>query len=459
MRGGRRPACLPDGPVDCPRFAVLWLENPQPWVSTRYGHRVSSLIQYLKPTAKPYPSSASLLPNMDFDPKHDRLHHSLSSAWSSFLNAQHCTKEVCSLRRALDDHVRQANVAIASVQRDVAHTHGLVTSALADAKTKAEEQNAKIAEQMRGVQERVAKLEREGVGRGNGKDDGKVRELEGRVNALQEKIGQIPSGAGVEDETVRTLMTKMDMLQAEVRELREGKAAVESKLAALELKIAAMAEREPLGEDVMGFLQLMHSRRKSLMKVLDDVEHGDACEHGKAPVCFLKAQLLTRAVLTQLAPEPSPQDWGAMEVATDWSSTPPFNPRPTRNSIPLSNYQPQAQPQIQSQLQSRSQPLLHPPSTQHQQDLHSLYLFFRDRYKAKPPKNDVSFIWQFLRAIRDPELSRHVQESLAVLLPHDVTRRKESTRLKKEKYRYITIDKGLTWRRFREALVRIPSPQ
>lgn len=222
---------------------------------------------------------------MDFDPKHDRLHHSLSSAWASFLNAQHCTKEVSSLRRALDDHVRQANVAIASVQRDVAHTHNLVTSALADTKAKAEEQNAKVAEQLRGVQESVAKLEREGVSNGKEGDDAeRVRELEERVNALQEKIEQIPSGTGVGDEMTRTLMAKMDMLQAEVKELREGKAAVETRLAALELKIAALTGRDQLREDVLGFLQLVHSRRESLLKVLDEVEQDDANEHGKAPV-------------------------------------------------------------------------------------------------------------------------------------------------------------------------------
>lgn len=66
------------------------------------------------------------------------------------------------------------------------------------------------------------------------------------------------------------------------------------------------------------------------------------------------------------------------------------------------------------------------------------------------------FIWEFLSSIEDPSLSKHIQESLATLLPEYVTRSRDTRR--RNPRRHVIISKTLTWRRFREALVQIPGP-
>ncbi|KAK4250825.1 Alpha/Beta hydrolase protein [Corynascus novoguineensis] len=91
------------------------------------------------------------------------------------------------------------------------------------------------------------------------------------------------------------------------------------------------------------------------------------------------------------------------------------------------------------------------------QDIRSLYLIFRDRYKTNPPKSDTVFIWQFINSIEDPAMSKHIQESLTTILPEHVTPSRERKRRKNPR-KHIDISKGLTWRKFREALVKIPGP-
>lgn len=98
-----------------------------------------------------------------------------------------------------------------------------------------------------------------------------------------------------------------------------------------------------------------------------------------------------------------------------------------------------------------------PPPASPGQDIRTLYLVFRDRYKSNPPRSDVDFIWEFISRIESPALSVHVQESLATLLPEYVTRSRDTRR--KNPQRHITISRGLTWRKFREALVKIPTAE
>ncbi|KAK3898935.1 Alpha/Beta hydrolase protein [Staphylotrichum tortipilum] len=89
-------------------------------------------------------------------------------------------------------------------------------------------------------------------------------------------------------------------------------------------------------------------------------------------------------------------------------------------------------------------------------NIRTLYQLFRDRYRAGPPRSDTAFIWEFIGSIEPPAMSRHIQESLADILPEHVTRCRDTRR--RDPRRHVTISKGLTWRRFREALVRIPGP-
>lgn len=89
-------------------------------------------------------------------------------------------------------------------------------------------------------------------------------------------------------------------------------------------------------------------------------------------------------------------------------------------------------------------------------NIRTLYLSFRDRYKKSPPKCDVDFIWEFIGCIESPAMSTHIQESLAMMLPDYVTRSRNTRR--KNPQRHVNISKSITWRKFREALVKVPPP-
>ncbi|KAL2255541.1 hypothetical protein VTK26DRAFT_3162 [Humicola hyalothermophila] len=206
--------------------------------------------------------------------------------------------------------------------------------------------------------------------------------------------------------------------------------ASEQRVTALEHRIASIAQpRQGLTEEVASFLSEILPRQDGLMRLLDkhscwDVSHPNLGQ----PVPGAGT----------LRPQPPPRPGISNSLDKNENARPA---KPTRTP-PVPPPQPQAKPPV--------------PPPQTQQDIRALYLVFRDRYKASPPRSDVDFIWEFIGSIESPALSEHVQESLAALLPEYVTRSRDTRR--KDPLRHVTISRGLTWRRFREALVKVPTP-
>ncbi|KAK4195177.1 hypothetical protein QBC40DRAFT_310867 [Triangularia verruculosa] len=88
------------------------------------------------------------------------------------------------------------------------------------------------------------------------------------------------------------------------------------------------------------------------------------------------------------------------------------------------------------------------------QDTKDLYLKFRNRYDANPPLNQVRGIWRFINQIKNPDLAKHLQESLVLSLPEYVklgTRGRPTTQVGGPQRIFVTISVHMTWKRFAEA--------
>ncbi|KAK4154624.1 Alpha/Beta hydrolase protein [Chaetomidium leptoderma] len=322
--------------------------------------------------------------------KPDRLHQSLSSAWASFLGAQHCSREVNALRKALDEHVQQTNLSITSLRRDAANRHDLLATAAAESKSKIEQHATELKEaatlraSLSAVQQQISHDKNEA--------SRQITELSEKTVVQQECLDALRSTTSQDIRTIqeqyRLALEKVDFLQGELREARAERIAAEHKLAALGSQITtAMETRHGLSEDMVKFLDDILARRDGLLRLLDKPDFG----------------------------------------------------------IPR-------KPEEAVQSQSKRPAPSNDPSV----DIRSLYLLFRDRYKANPPKSDKTFIWEFISSIENPAMSKHIQESLAAILPEYVTQSRDTRR--KNPQRHVNISKGLTWRKFREALVKIPGP-
>lgn len=204
--------------------------------------------------------------------KPGRLPESLSSAWASFLAAQHCTREVDGLRKALDAHTRHTNVSIESLQRDAANQHGLVTNGLADCKA----QTSRYAVQLHEIttlQSRLDTLQqdlvavREHASAKIAESDGKVMVLEGSLEGLRHTTSL---DIRTLQEEHRWASEKVELLQKEVRELRAERTAAEQKLAALERQVTALnGILQEMPEASIKALGEILSLRDELMRNLD----------------------------------------------------------------------------------------------------------------------------------------------------------------------------------------------
>jgi hypothetical protein len=94
--------------------------------------------------------------------------------------------------------------------------------------------------------------------------------------------------------------------------------------------------------------------------------------------------------------------------------------------------------------------MLPPPGS----DLKAILLHYRDEYKSRRPRSDVAFIWTFIESINDGDLSTHIQESLAAISPKWVATKPGLRR--RVGSRCVSIRKGLTWKEFQRALVKVP---
>jgi hypothetical protein len=369
--------------------------------------------------------------------KPDRFHHSLSSAWASFLGAQHCSHDVSALRKALEEHIEQTKLSISSLQSDVVSRHDLLATAVAESKSKLEQHTAEL-EEAAAFQNGLSSFQKE-INDDRKDASMKVAELARQVQTEQEGLDGLRLSTSQDiwtaQEQYRLVLEKVDSLQAELREARQERMGSEQKLAALQSQIKTMTQpAHEISEDSIRLLGEIISRRDELIKLLDT----------------------QRMIISSECIEPYSQT--GVLVSKDMA---PDDPLPTsgahtveQNSVRFNNPPISTKRTLNDPLQPH--PKRPAPSTRPSQDIRSLYLVFCDRYKSDPPKSDTAFIWEFLSRIEDPAMSKHIQDSLAAILPEHVTPSRDTRR--RDPRRHVDISKGLTWRKFREALVRIPGP-
>ncbi|KAL2020881.1 hypothetical protein VTK56DRAFT_7872 [Thermocarpiscus australiensis] len=361
--------------------------------------------------------------------KPDRFQQSLSSAWASFLNAQHCSREVNAIRKILEERIHQANLSIASLQRDASQQHNTVTAAVAEAKSKIE-QHASELKDVGTLRKSLSTLQQE-ISQDKEYALRKITELSERVAAQQGTLDGMRSvtsqGIRSVEEQYRLALEKIEYLQAELRELKAEKMASEQKLAALEHHVTTIIQtRQGPSEETIRFLELMFSRREELRRLLDRQD------------CEAHTQSSSQTISGGSMPE-------VEHLVQSRNAEHGYG---TEGQKPRAPAKRKTEEALQTQARSAG------PSRG--QDIRTLYLSFRDRYKTDPPKSDTDFIWEFISGIESPDMSKYIQESLAANLPDYVTRSRDTRR--KNANRHINISKGLTWRKFREALVKIPPP-
>jgi hypothetical protein len=377
--------------------------------------------------------------------KSDRLHQSLSSAWTNFLGAQHCSREVDSLKKALDQHVQQTNLSITSLQRDTAARQDILAASLTEAKSKIEQHAVEIRD-IATLRTDFSTFQYE-VGQNRENVARKVTDLFEKAMAQQESMDGLRSTTSDEikaiQEQYRLALEKVESLQQELRETRAESLASEHKLAALESQVTAMSQtQQQLPTDVVNFLGEIHSYREGLMRLLDKQDLENPAQ-SLGPPSNQTSIPLAQTTAAPYANVPYGQT-SAPIVHRDQHDTSEDDRPHTRAK--RRRFEEPPQPQVKRPVLPRA------PS----QDMRSLYLVFREKYKENPPKSDTVFIWQFINSIEDPVMSRHIQESLVTILPEYV----KPTRDKRcrNPLKYVDVSKGLTWRKFREALVKIPGP-
>jgi hypothetical protein len=314
--------------------------------------------------------------------KPDQFHQSLSSAWASFLGAQHCSREVAALRKTLDEHIQQTNLAVTSLQRDTATRNDLLAAAVAESKSKSkiEQHAAEIKEtailriSLSAVQQEI-RHDREDASR-------RVTELSEKIDAQQEGLtgwrSAISKDITFMQEQYRQALEKVELLQGELRETRAEKMASDQKLAALESQVDTIAQtRQGLSGDMVRFLEDMLCHRSDLTRLLE-------LRNLDIPV-------------PSTAPRPTPMD-------IPLAHTPALpqevvsHEKPTAQTTHVSqhdnskNNRPTAAAKRKPKEPLQSQPKRPAPPSNPNQDIRSLYLVFRDRYKANPPSSDTAFI-------------------------------------------------------------------
>jgi hypothetical protein len=375
--------------------------------------------------------------------KPDQFNQSLSSAWASFLGAQHCSREVGALRKTLDEHIQQTNLAVTSLQRDTATRHDFLTATVADSKSKIEQHAAEIKETA-ALRASLSSLQQE---MSQDKEDSsrRVTELVEKVDAQQECLTGWRSTMSQDITSIqkqyRQALEEVELLQRELKETKAEKMASDQKLAALESQVNTIAQtRQRLSEDMVGFLEDMLGRRNDLTRLLE-LQNLDTPAPSTAPrLASMDIPLAhTPALYQEVVSHEKPTAQTTYASQHDNSQ----------------NNQPTAAAKRKPEEPLQSQPKRPAPPSNPNQDIRSLYLVFRDRYKANPPSSDTAFIWEFISSIESQTMSKHIQESLAAILPEHVSPGRDTRR--KNPRRHVNISRGLTWRKFREALVRIPA--
>lgn len=238
---------------------------PSDWSSTSNTLRASSS------------QSSQTSVDTRFDPpKIDRLQSSLSSSWASYLNAQHCNREVATIKRHIDEQIRQTNASVAILHHDLGSHQRLAAATATESKAVYDRVRADL-EQLLPLRERFSSLQhdvslvREQVTSG-------IPSLRESVTTLQERLDRTNATVSTDVAAVKaqyaSALEIIEFLQGELRELRAEKQRTEEKVSVLERQIETIVSAPPqIPQDAVSFLAQLLARKDEVVRLLDSPKH------------------------------------------------------------------------------------------------------------------------------------------------------------------------------------------
>ncbi|KAK1757487.1 hypothetical protein QBC47DRAFT_376153 [Echria macrotheca] len=391
---------------------------PSPKTRTRHDssrtHSSAIMSVFSDSTLTDWPSMASTLRasssqsshiSTDRDlPKTDRLQATLANSWASYLSTQQSSRELGNLRRSVDEQIRHMNVSISSLQSDFGRH--------------------------RDTAEAAANEYKEVFGRLGRELDG-LRPFLDIVPALQLKVN---STCEQTTGLISNLTTRLDTVDT-----RQGDDHDQTS--------ADIGSLRSQCEAVLGTTQLLQVTLDGIVSRIDDLGR-------------------RLAILEERCPENQPQDpaeilkhlKSMLAMATRVLGTHEANPgRPAeaevaregvvitrKKAIPKS-------PPITSRMRNGPERAAKQSSAK-KQNLSALLRQFTKKYKDTTVP-DITFIWEFIDSIENAALSKHIQESLAAIMPEHVSSRRDLRN--KSGRHYIHISEGLSWKEFQKALIKV----
>ncbi|KAK0618561.1 hypothetical protein B0T17DRAFT_342763 [Bombardia bombarda] len=365
-----------------------------------------------------------------------QLQHFLGTNWSTYMSAQHTSREVDNLKRSIDHQISHTNASIASLQRDLTRHQELVINSDIESKARCERVAAGVIE-IKAFQTNIPSLQLD-IAKHKEQTLKTTSELTEKLTIVQQGLNGLRDNAsrdlGLAHDQYCPALEKIEFLQGELKELREEKAVLGRKMAALQIELGAVAHTQARQElqiptDMIGFLGQILSRREELMRLLDKPS---MTQPGTNPVPEQQLQN-TIPVTTGARTIPGKNLQNTITVAT--SNSPTLELKRHDEVAPLS-----------TSIVRRTL-----PATNHQ--ISDLFNMFRRRYMTNPPRSDVAFIWEFLGSIKTTGLSEHIQESLMTIIP-DLVAKKRDLRPRTDK-QHILLSPRLTWPVFQRALKKV----
>ncbi|KAM7194309.1 hypothetical protein V8F33_007298 [Rhypophila sp. PSN 637] len=384
----------------------------------------------------------SLDPQTAIDPaRADPIHVSLANSWSSYLSAQHQSREVSILRRATNENFKQVDIAVTALQRDLANHDALVKSCAADFRARSDQIASQLVE-IKPLQDSIPTLQQD-LARHKEHSSKTVTEMNQRLMANQQSLEGLLTTSSQDLQTVqgqyRSALEKIEFLQGELREMREEKMSTESKLAALERKVASD----------MQLLDYIRPRFDGLKQLLDQPVASDLTTHMTPSTTISSVD--TSPTMPPLSPAIRLQSPVQEKPKISIQDIEQIDAKPAGRHKRKRNEQEEEPQQI---------PWKKIAGTHNLTQVKWLYHQCKREFKDDPTKSEVALLWKFFDKIKSPQVSRHFQESLADLLPQLVSRKRGARRASSEDddnpNRYVTFSADMTWKDFERVVWKMP---
>ncbi|KAK0729363.1 hypothetical protein B0T21DRAFT_336195 [Apiosordaria backusii] len=389
----------------------------------------------------------------------DQLQQSIATSWAGFLAAQYCAREVDAIRKSLNEHIKQTNI-----------QHELLSVAVVQSKSSPDPPPSPLTKIS--IESHLESLRQEMME--------SMSQLSQRLTTHEERAENLRS---LTSEDIKSLQEKylsalgmVEYLQGELRDMRSEKIDTENKLMALERQIAALPPPpKTLSDETMIFLNQLFSRRDELIigANLTDREPVTRVQEGQITGAASHNEIVT--IPTNSAGVGNTSITSPATTFTQEKQVKVPNKRKQPNSLSTRHQHgtaiirkqpkrkaaepPQTQPNPKRAIPTPPQSLV--PANQvkpktslsEAQEIKDLYRRFRNRYDTNPPLDQVRGIWRFINQIKNHDVAKHIQESLAQALPEYVkmgSRGRLATQSDPPPRVFVTISGKLTWKRFRE---------